>query len=403
MRRRRLPGISVPILVKSDLKRLRESLDGTDWNFGRSRTSENTVHSLHWFPGNFIPQIPAFLIQLLSSPRDLVFDPFCGTGSTGIEAERLGRRSVQADVSRAAIQVARGKSAAQFNQHLHGDLISIGKEMFRSDVSPSALSTTSDSGRHPDLGKWFHPRTLAELSFAWTLVADTQGPLRHILEMIFSDTLFACASTDGSRTRTGGERRHHWGWIADNVVPKSPVAHDGLAVFRRKLAEAAEVMELSASEGGSSGGIINADARHSALRDESVDLIVTSPPYLRMIDYTLANRLTNLWMGWDLSSERELEIGARYRRRRRSGVDEYVESMTQSFDNMRRVVRSGGFIAVVLGASRSVSHVSTDVLEGSYAGLDLVWGPHARTPSRRRVADRQGRGFTEWIAVYRKL
>ena len=65
-------------------------LAGVDWNFPRAGTLRGTVHALHWFPGNFIPQIPAHLIQLLSRPGDLVLDPFCGSGTTGAEACRTG-------------------------------------------------------------------------------------------------------------------------------------------------------------------------------------------------------------------------------------------------------------------------------------------------------------------------
>lgn len=71
-------------------------LNGVDWDFPGARTLGGSVHALHWFPGNFIPQIPAHLIQLLSRPGDLVLDPFCGSGTTGAEAYRLGRK-IQAE------------------------------------------------------------------------------------------------------------------------------------------------------------------------------------------------------------------------------------------------------------------------------------------------------------------
>src|SRR5207302_5839264 len=72
-----------------------------DWNFPGATTPQRTVHSLHWFPGNFIPQIPEYLIRLLSSPGDLVADPFVGSGTTAVEALLLGRRSSVADINRA--------------------------------------------------------------------------------------------------------------------------------------------------------------------------------------------------------------------------------------------------------------------------------------------------------------
>ena len=86
-------------------------LERVDWNFPGATTLQNSVHSLHRFPGNFIPQVPSYLIQILSNPGDLVLDPFCGSGTTGVEALILGRSVFQSDVNRASIQVAEGKLA----------------------------------------------------------------------------------------------------------------------------------------------------------------------------------------------------------------------------------------------------------------------------------------------------
>jgi hypothetical protein len=87
------------------------ALDRVDWNFSGSATPGTSIHSLHSFPGNFIPQIPAYLIQLLSEPGDTVLDPFCGSGTTAIEAALLGRRSWMSDINTASLQVTRGKVA----------------------------------------------------------------------------------------------------------------------------------------------------------------------------------------------------------------------------------------------------------------------------------------------------
>src|SRR4051794_3889600 len=48
-----------------------QNLDRVDWNFPNTGTKPGSVHTLHWFPGNFIPQIPAALIQILSGPDTL--------------------------------------------------------------------------------------------------------------------------------------------------------------------------------------------------------------------------------------------------------------------------------------------------------------------------------------------
>src|SRR5437016_3672893 len=94
------------------------ALNRVDWDFPGATTLESTVHSLHRFPGNFIPQIPAYLIQLLSVEGDLVFDPFCGSGTTGIEAAIAGRRVWETDANRVSILVAQGKLAEIGRAHV---------------------------------------------------------------------------------------------------------------------------------------------------------------------------------------------------------------------------------------------------------------------------------------------
>ena len=42
------------------------ALDAVDWNFPGAQTGKESVHSLHWFPGNFIPQLPSYLIHIFS-------------------------------------------------------------------------------------------------------------------------------------------------------------------------------------------------------------------------------------------------------------------------------------------------------------------------------------------------
>jgi len=385
-----------------DTSHLRRVLDDTDWNFIAARTSERTVHSLHWFPGNFIPQIPAFLIQLLSRPTDLVLDPFCGTGTTGIEAVRLGRRSIVSDVSRAALQVAAGKIAAAANPNLHRELIGIGHQFFFSIRSRDVAGGRRGEGTHPELARWYDPDTLSELRSLWRAIEKTSGPLRDILELIFTDTLFACASTSGGRTASGRERRHHWGWIADNVIPKTPFPHEACGIFRKRLERAAEIMLLHGHDHSVPATVVQQDARALAIPDCSVDLVVTSPPYLQMIDYTLANRLTYLWMGWPIDRERQREIGARYRRKRRTSKSEYLDSFKRASENFFRVVRPGGLLAVVLGGSRRVPGISEDALALLGEDFETIWGPRSRTPSKRRVAERRGREAVEWICVYRR-
>jgi len=121
-----------------------------------------------------------------------------------------------------------------------------------------------------------------------------------------------------------------------------------------------------------------------------------------MIDYTRANRLTYLWMGWPLIADRDEEIGARYRRERRGFSAQYATAMHAAVSEVSRILRPGGYSAVVIGTSRKFPDGATAVLDMFKDALDVVWGPTRRIPSRRRVSERLGTETSEWLCVYRK-
>jgi hypothetical protein len=379
-------------------------LHKVDWNFPGSTTLEHSVHALHWFPGNFIPEIPSFLIEILSSPGQTVLDPFCGSGTTGIEALRLGRCAILSDINSASIQVTKGKLAVMRAVDRKGALLDVGRELTWASFGRSdSLAGQPKSLSQNSLVTWFHPNTLSQLELAWNIVERIQDPdIRSIAEMVFSDTLFGCASTSGMRTGGGKRRRHHWGWVADNVKPKNPVFHDAIEMFIERLEKAVTVVDGLSLGPLPQATISRCDARHLELRNESVDLVVTSPPYLGMIDYTLSNRLTYFWFDWPLEEDRLYEIGARFRRRRRNIVEEYLEEMRASLQEIHRCLRVGSYFAIVIGSSRRYSDVVNQVIKAASSFFSAVWGPIPRTPTRRRVSDRGGTEPKEFVCVFQK-
>ena len=84
-----------------------------DWNlsFEQYKESETTkhVHRLHPYKGKFIPQLVEYFLDShtddsktypVFSPGDVILDPFCGSGTTLVQANELGMHSVGVDVSR---------------------------------------------------------------------------------------------------------------------------------------------------------------------------------------------------------------------------------------------------------------------------------------------------------------
>jgi len=380
----------VPIVSEEILR-----LDRIDWNFPQAGTAPGSIHKFHWFPGNFIPQIPAALIEILSKPGDVVLDPFGGSGTTSIEAARLGRRSVYSDRVSACVFIAKAKSAA-LSHGLSPDTRDRILEAITFDhTCVSDAVGSNGEGSNPALALWYAPRTLAQLRYLWAAIEQEEAEQRLILQLAFSDLLFACASTGGSLTATGKRRRHHWGWVADNVIPKILIEHDAIAGFRSRLLALAQSQPVSAKE----VTFLQRDARELPLADKSVDLVITSPPYIGVIDYVRANRLLYMWMGWPFDEERAEEIGARHKRQRLTAERQYLDEMRACWHEIYRVLRPNGHLAVVIGESRAFPGTFERTLDELAQLMPILWGPRERMPTRRRVADRAARDAREVVLV----
>ena len=264
---------------------------------------------------------------------------------------------------------------------------------FRHECRSDAHGSKGE-GADPELLAWYAPGTLSQLRFLFALVERHPPAARTALRAVFSDVLYVCASTSGATTRSGLQRKHHWGWIADNVRPKVPVEHDAVDLFANRVAALADQRA-----GTGSVHVVRQDARRLAIRDASVDLIVTSPPYLGVIDYTHAHRLLHLWMGWPMADERAREIGARYRRFRRSALTEYLAEMEVVADEFARVLRPGAHCAVVIGSSRKFPSGAHDAMALLSRRLTPRWGPRPRMATRRRVSDRAATDTLEYVYV----
>jgi hypothetical protein len=371
-------------------------MDKIDWNFPRAGTWASALHSLHWFPGNFIPQIPSYLIQSLSTAGDVVFDPFCGSCTSGVEALILGRQAWMSDFSPVSHLLAESKLRLLVDSRLRNRFLEV-------QIPPLLAAGQTAHPAHAnmeELRTWFHRDTLEQLQRLWAFTANCRDA-RAPLEMLFSDTLFACASTGRAKTSSGKKRRHHWGWVADNVLPKPPVWHNALKYFEDRL-HRAKLVVSQVGECRSKFRLRREDIRSCSFESGSADLVVTSPPYLGMIDYTTANRLLYLWHGWNIADDRAEEIGSRSRRNVLSEPDKYLRDIGTAARQICRVLKPGAPCALVIGASRKYPEIALKVIDVFGQEMKPIWGPIGRVPTRRRVSDRKGTTPGEYICVLRK-
>ncbi len=321
-----------------------------DWGFRLSRND-----GFHAYPSTFVHALPANLLVSLGIKEDMVFDPFGGTGQTATEAVKYGNSCVTADVNTVACLVA--KASLTF-------MPSKARERVRSLDAQSVLDARClEPPSSPRLEKWFHPRTLCELSRIKGLVENLDDSvLQNFLRACFSAILPSCTARRGEQH----------GYFADNCPlpkdmpkpPYQPAIEFFLEKTRQALCKAERLYGFIERQGRnpaielSRATVRQVDVKAATpesygLSDGQVGAIITSPPYLCMADYALGQRLSYEWLSPTvLDVDFQREIGAR---RLRLGckselvVGQYCEALDSFVKLAGRVLRKGGFLAIVLG------------------------------------------------------
>lgn len=354
-----------------------------DWDFAGSQ-SESPFSALHWYPARFASQLPATLIGLLSEPGQVVVDPFVGSGTTLVEAQRLCRKSIGMDLNPVACAIAKAKTLP-----LPASKISTITQALRQDAISRVVDLKTETVIVPPTvqSKWYTATVRRDLAKLWYLVQAYRGNHRTLAQAAFSAVLLpVCRET------------RHWGYVCDN---SSPIDNHGGDVLGRycevlnRLAEAyqerdAEIIARRSSiEQIEHSEVICGDARKELdrLNPRSIDLVVTSPPYFGVSDYVKAQRLSMEWFDYDIEPLRQNEIGARSKRHRLTAVADYTAEMAQVFDRVRRCLKPEAACVVIIGESATRESVLLALLKSLHdVGLKLRLNLNRRVSSQRRQA-----------------
>ena len=383
------------------------SLAALDWSF----TDEDTrylTHDLHPYPAKFIPQIPAHLIARLSVRGDVVCDPFGGSATTAIEAVRLGRRAVSFDANPLSELIGRVKTG-YMTSDVRADL----------DQLTAAVQghVTSGEGKRPDWShdlrmryqcyvpdipnseKWFAESVVGELALLRHLIDRTTEGLARNAALLALSRIIVRVSNQDSETRYVS--------VPKTIRPTLTLTAflESLRTITRRLKAAAIDLQCTDAR------FLVGDARTelpSIVGDNTVDLIVTSPPYPNATDYHLYHRFRLFWLGFDPRSLGRIEIGSHLRHQRnRTGFNEYCSDMAKVLDGCFRSLLPGRYAVFVVGDAlfKGEYYSTSDAICGAArtAGFSVCGTISRRIhDTRRSFAKPARRARDEQLLVLRK-
>ena len=377
-----------PLSLLSDLLRADLGFHGTNGKFA--------THGWHPFPAKFPPQLPQFFIEQLSEPGQTVLDPMLGSGTTLVEAQRVGRHAIGCDIDPLARLIAAAKLAPvppiDALQSGRAALESAQRDYWtrRKDLE-GELRSRFDGKTRDFLDYWFLPdRQLELLALLRHIEGVENQPMRQFLQVVFSSTIIA-KSGGVSLARDLAHTRPHR--VLDKATPSA------FAAFEKRLK--ANAVPGCAPSSAVKTEVRAASASDTGLSTGSVDLIVTSPPYANnAIDYMRAHKFSLVWLGWTLDAltdirktylghdalalessislpgrcETTLARLAELDGRKAQVLRRYFCEMSGVLAEMHRVLRSGGSAVVVVGTStlRGMDVETHKALEAIAEGLGFA-------------------------------
>ena len=340
--------------------------------FNGSATNYAT-HSVHPFAAKFPPALPRLFIDHLTLPSETVLDPMAGSGTAIVEAITAGRTGLGLDFDPLAVKIVTAKTE-RFEEEtglLYAEMMADRARMAVGNRSLFRLEDfyrrSYDEDAQDFFDYWFLEETIWELA---ALIQSIQGScpraLRTLFEVIFSSVIIA-KSGGVSLARDLAHSRPH-----RDESKKVPSAIDLFWERAKKIISAVSLLSSKAP----AALIAVADSRSVPLKENSVDLIVTSPPYANAIDYVRAHKFSLIWLGFSLKSlaaRRRQYIGSEVGEKeanlesplaletikdvrqvdlRRSQIlTRYLSDMRKSLSEMYRVLKPGKAAIVVVGSS----------------------------------------------------
>lgn len=367
-----------------------DHLRAIDWSFVNCR--QDAISVLHPYPARFIEELPRQLITSIGCPENtIILDPFCGSGTTLVEAQRAGIESTGVDLNPIACLISRVKVC-----ELDANFLEIARQIALHAESQYADNYISIP-EIPNLDHWFKvdvqkalSAIISEISTS-TATDNTKSALRFSLSSII-----VRVSNQESDTRYAAVEKH----ISAQDVFKSFYS------ACRKLALAKQETSFAITANVIEGDILTVSPDSIGQR---VGLVITSPPYPNAYEYWLYHKYRMWWLGYDPISVRSFEIGARPHYQKKNGQTErdFEAQMSQVFSLFDRVVVDGGHICIVIGRSiikgREIDNAALMTkIAKKHGYTPIAKIPREIASTRKSFNLSYGKITTEYIMVYRK-
>lgn len=366
----------------------------------RERTKH--VHRLHPYLGKYVPQLVEVFLRKFFVPGQTVLDPFVGSGTTSVQAIELGINSIGCDVSAFNILLARVKTAKYNLTRTRNEVMDILKRvrlvtqtdkrqsnLFAHDL-PDDLKKFSCVTDNEYLKRWFSPRALQELLTYRYFIENGEYENSDLLKVILSRSARSARLTTHFDLDFPKRPQKKSYWCYKHSRMCSPTKEAFKFLHRYSLDTLRRIEEFDRLRTNVSVKLYHGDSRR--MKIPPVDGVITSPPYVGLIDYHDQHAYSYHLLG--LKNNCHNEIGPASKGKSDEAKGQYRRDIVLVFKRALDAMPRGGYMIVVAHDRASLYSEIADCLNVKIEGI-----------VKRHVNRRTGRRaskFYESVFIWKK-
>ena len=338
---------------------------------------------IHPYFASFHPSIPRTMIELLTKKNDVILDPFCGSGTTLLQSSISLRNSIGLDVNPLACLISKVRTTKLAEKQLEKKNLLLKKiekeikDFYDNPNNSEKIFNTLEIPSFKNIDNWFKKNVQIELGIIKKFIDDLDDEdFADLCKIAFSSIIVKVSNQSHETQYSRKEKEYH--------------PYDAIILFKTKLDYIINEIKLYTTiEETKSCKIICHDLKnHVELQTNSIDAIITSPPYLNAWDYHLYQRFRMFWLGFEPSKLREMEIGAHLTHYQNpNAIDRYSADMKLCLQNMFNLLKPNKLCGIVIGDSivhgkivnigKLLEKIGKDIgfsIEKNYR--QTIFGPH---------------------------
>ncbi len=299
----------------------------------------NGIHSLCSYQGKMKPSLVRCLLDSLSDENETIFDPFCGSGTTLLESALSNRKSLGFDISVIATAISHAKINLIDKNKVENILDELEKYILSSKVSLKTIKDSEEVHFNKSLKEYYHKQTFNEILLARDYFSEKLILSNPEFCFVFSSLLHIL---HGNRPYALSRRSHP----LTPYAPTGDFIHKNLIQYlRKKIDISYKHMEQIDYKNYKKGKAYQFNILDNwKIKSNSVDLILTSPPFAFSTKFYINNWIRYWFSGWGIN-DFETESEKFVEKKQKQTMDIYDHIFNQS----KKILSKSGLIVFHLG------------------------------------------------------